>query len=176
MSSRPVPWLPLRPIGRGGRGEIWAARHTRTRAQAAVKIITPLRAEDESARVSLRNEVRAMARLSHPGIVRILDHGVVGQATDPAHVGLPCIVMEQIHGASLIPHLGRIPWPELRALLLQLLRALAHAHASGLIHRDLKPGNVLVPDDQGPRGAKLTDFGLTHPLHAGPDSGRPAAL
>jgi len=149
-------------------GEVWAARHRRSRARAALKIITTLHADDEWARVCLRNEVRAMARLSHPAIVRILDHGVVGPGGSDAHVGLPCIVMEQIEGQSLIPHLGRMPWPQIRALLLRLLRALAHAHASGLIHRDLKPGNVLIPDEPGPRAAKLTDFGLTHPLHAGP--------
>lgn len=148
-------------------GEVWAARHQRTRARAAVKIITALTDDDTWTRTSLRNEVRAMARLSHPGIVRILDHGVVDAGAEEAHVGLPCIVMDQVDGGSLVPLLGRLPWSDIHALLDRLLLALAHAHAHGLIHRDLKPGNVLVPERQGPAGAMLTDFGLTHPLSAG---------
>ncbi len=169
LIQRPVPWVFDRAIGHGGMGEVWAARHAVTGAPGAIKVITARRAQEHWVQSALRNEIRAMARLAHPAVVRIQDHGIVPRDSGaPASMaGLPCLVMDRVEGTSLKAQLGRAEWPQVRLLLHRLLGALAHAHARGLVHRDLKPANVLVPTAQGLTGASLTDFGLAHTLDAG---------
>ncbi len=169
LIQRPVPWTFEAVIGRGGMGEVWSARQESTGATGAIKVITARRAREHWVQAALRTEIRAMARLAHPAIVRILDHGIVprGAGAPEAIAGLPCLVMDRVPGPSLKARLGQEPWGEVRRLLVRLLGALAHAHARGLVHRDLKPANVLLPQDQGLGGARLTDFGLAHTLDAG---------
>ena len=155
-------------IGKGAMGQVWKARHRRDRAEVAIKFLSV--SGDEWALEAFRNEVRAAAGLAHPGIVRVLDHGVV-TASDSAAVeggfeeGCPYLVMELIQGQPLYREVGRLSWDRLADLLLQLLDALAHSHARGVVHRDLKPGNVLLTWRDGLR-AMLTDFGLSHAVNS----------
>lgn len=144
-------------LGEGGMGTVWAARHTRTGLPAALKTLRVSRAAQRDFFLA---EIRASARLSHPGIVRVYDHGTVqaGEAVGLMQAGDPYLVMERIAGGTLAPHLHGLDWPSLEAVLLQLLDALAHAHAVGIVHRDIKPGNVLV-DGTLPR-VRLVDFGI----------------
>jgi serine/threonine protein kinase/tetratricopeptide (TPR) repeat protein len=157
-----------RVIGKGGMGRVWAGRHSVLGTRAAIKVLFP--AEKDAQRDALRNEIRAMARLDHPGIAWIYDYGEVSEleaSTTKGAIaaGSPWIAMELASGGSLtsIPRL--MGWSELQPFLQALLDALAHAHAHDLIHRDLKPANILIcsPEDQRP-GIKLTDFGIAQAL------------
>ncbi|NCG22077.1 MAG: protein kinase, partial [Rhodobacterales bacterium] len=152
------------PIGKGGMGVIWSARHRGQDIPAAVKVLTLKRAKDISFRAAFRKEVRAVAGLDHPNIVLVFDHGVVSKQAETSSeqriiAGTPYLAMELVPGGSLAKHRGTLPWPQLRSVLLDLLSALAHAHSRGVIHRDIKPSNVLVCEDGT---IKLTDFGLAH--------------
>lgn len=154
-------------IGRGGMGRVWSGRHVRAGTPVAVKVLKPT--GSERPRDALRNEIRAMARLDHPGIAWIHDFGEVTASEAARSKDLepssPWIAMELASGGSLtsIPRL--MGWRELRPFLLTLLDALAHAHAHDLIHRDLKPANILIctATDQRP-GIKLADFGIAQAL------------
>ena len=155
-------------IGKGAMGQVWKARHRSDQAEVAIKFLTFSR--DEWALEAFRNEVRAAAGLAHPGIVRVLDHGVVSSSDSVAvegdfEQGCPYLVMELIQGQPLYREVGRLSWDRLSDLLLQLLDALAHSHARGVVHRDLKPGNVLLTWRDGLR-AMLTDFGLSHAVNS----------
>lgn len=165
------PFALERPIGRGGMAEVWAGHHIAQGVPVAVKVITSAKARVDHFLTAFQNEVRAVAGLDdHPGIVMVFDHGEVDH--DAAHASLgalvegsPFLAMELASGGTLA-HLQRTPpWPRLRRVILELLDALAHAHARGVIHRDLKPANVLIspPNDLRP-GLKLSDFGLAHAL------------
>ncbi|MCB9678358.1 MAG: protein kinase [Alphaproteobacteria bacterium] len=157
-----------RVIGKGGMGRVWSGRHSVLGTPVAVKILFPT--QDERPRDALRNEIRAMARLDHPGIAWIYDYGEVSEAEAAASGGSliphsPWIAMELASGGSLVSIPRLMGWAELRPFLHKLLDALAHAHAHDLIHRDLKPANILIcsAEDQRP-GIKLTDFGIAQAL------------
>ena len=101
-----------------------------------------------------------MAGLDHPYIAMVLDHGEVQPDEAEASQGLlqagyPYIAMELAEGGSLAPWCGRLTWRDVREILACLLDALAHAHARGVINRDLKPGNVLLGDPTGARPGVL---------------------
>lgn len=156
-------------------GEVWAGHHVALDVPVAVKCLLPTDADDDWAETSFDNEVRAAAGLHHPGVVVVLDHGIIDnetaqQSAGRLAAGSPYLVMELLSGDSLHDKVGRLPWADLRDILLQLLSALAHSHARGVIHRDLKPGNVLVERRTDPAGrglgwrARLTDFGLAQAI------------
>ncbi|MCP4807853.1 MAG: protein kinase [Proteobacteria bacterium] len=152
----------------GGMGEVWRGTHVEQGIPVAVKVITNSLARRATYRASFRNEVRSVAGLSHPGVVLVLDHGEVNRAAEAATKGRmvaesPYLVMELATGGSLASSGVVATWRDLRRVLADLLDALAHAHARGVVHRDLKPGNVLLsgPADLRP-GLKLADFGLAH--------------
>jgi serine/threonine-protein kinase len=146
-----------RRLGTGGMGEVYLAEHVLLRRPCAVKLIRPERAGDPQALRRFEREVQATAALTHPNTVEVYDYG---RAED----GTFYYAMEYLPGLSLEQLVARHgPLPPARAvhLLRQVLGALAEAHAAGLVHRDIKPGNVIV----GARGgrhdvAKLHDFGL----------------
>ena len=166
----------VRPIARGGMAQVWAAVHLRSSVSVSIKVITGEKANDAYFRSAFLNEVRAVAGLDHPGVVRVLDYGIVPEeGVGELEGGCPYLVMEPASEGTL--HDGRrkaLVWPEIRTILLSLLGALGHAHARGVIHRDLKPGNVLVCGAQDPRpGLKLTDFGLARHLE---DHDRPGSV
>ena len=148
-------WEIVRPIGAGGMGEVFEARRADGQYDglAAVKLLK--RGMDSSAVLQrFAQERQALARLSHPHIARLLDAG----ASDD---GLPYFVMEHVNGQHIdVAVQGRSLEDRLQ-LFLQLADAVAHAHRNLLVHRDLKPGNVLV-DTEGQ--VKLLDFGIAKAL------------
>ncbi|TNE87011.1 MAG: tetratricopeptide repeat protein [Deltaproteobacteria bacterium] len=159
------------PLAEGGMGVVWRGVHTEHRVPVAVKVLAPHAWRRRDLLEQFRNEVRAVARLDHPGIVMVLDHDTITPEASEASqgrlaVGSPYLVMEYA-SAGTLGELGRsLPWPELRSVLLAMLDALAHAHARGVVHRDIKPGNVLLctADDLRP-GIKLTDWGIAHAVN-----------
>jgi alpha-beta hydrolase superfamily lysophospholipase len=144
----------VRRIGRGAMGEVWLARHARTGGIAAVKI---LRADSARSRERMRRffarERRAVARLSHPNIVQLFD------------LGVDYIAMRYIEGPTLARRLATPVDPSLAVdITLQIAAALGHAHSRGVVHRDVKPSNILL-DAIG--NAYLADFGLAALLEDG---------
>lgn len=158
------------PLGRGGMATVWRARHKEQGVPVAVKVITGAFAQDPLFLEAFESEVRAVARLHHPGIVMVLDHGRAEPEAAAASQGwiapdAPYLVMELATGGAFDRLERALTWPELSQLLRTLLDALAHAHARGVLHRDLKPGNLLVSGPNDHRGGlKLTDFGIAHAL------------
>ncbi len=169
--------IPLGPFdliasaGRGAMAEVWRAVHRRQGVSVAVKVVTAPAGREARFRRLFAREIRAVARLDHPSVVPLFDHGEL-----PAHfvdlaeprlpAGAPYLVMAWLGGGSLRSR-APMPWPVLRSTLLGLLDGLAHAHARGVIHRDLKIDNVLFGDG----GPVLTDFGLAFDIE---DSFRPS--
>lgn len=143
----------VREIGRGGMGAVVLARHREARHYVAIKIASTDRLDAESlARFS--REAYLMARFRHPNIVSLYTVEPIGQG----RVG---IVMEYVRGQSLARLLSsgkRLPLETCTRIVRDLGKALAHAHAHGVVHRDVKPQNVLVEDESGT--AKLADFGI----------------
>ncbi|MFC9972447.1 serine/threonine-protein kinase [Spirillospora sp. NPDC127200] len=145
----------LELLGRGGMGAVWRARDRTLDREVAVKEVTLPRGLDPAQveRVHARTfrEARSAARLDHPGIVTV--HDVVEED------GRPWIVMRLVRAPALdeaIRREGPLPPARAAAIGLDLLAALRAAHAAGVVHRDVKPGNVLLPPDR----AVLTDFGI----------------
>ncbi len=150
----PDGYRPLREVGEGSMGSVWLAK-AEGDGHCAVKVLNLRNDRRGSAERSFNREVRAMARLNHPGVVRVLDYGRTPE-------GSPFMAMEYVDGAPLGQYTrGPWSWPRLWTLLDGLLAGLAHAHARDLVHRDLKPGNVLLlPEVVGPGAVRLVDFGI----------------
>ncbi|MCO4772647.1 MAG: serine/threonine protein kinase, partial [Deltaproteobacteria bacterium] len=147
--------------------EVWGAVHERQGARAAVKILTGDAILNPVYLALFRNEVRGIAGLDHSRIVRVYDHGLLTPEAAEAsggtlEAGSPWLAMERLDGGTLSDYAREgVDWDRLCAALLATLDGLAHAHARGVVHRDIKPGNVLL----GVHGEiKLTDFGLVHAI------------
>src|ERR1700722_640982 len=138
-------------LGRGGMAEVRDGWDARLRRAVAVKLLHPGLATDAENRRRFENEARSAAALSHPNIVAIYDSG--------EHDGTPFIVMERLPGNSLADLVARGPLPEavVRTILAEMLAALAAAHRAGILHRDIKPGNILFTSSGM---AKVADFGI----------------
>jgi len=172
--AHPELQIPLGPfeltkrIGVGGMGEVWQGFHRQQKVPVAVKVITAARARQNKYRKAFREEVRSCAGLNHPGVVMVFDFGELDAAAEEASQGRmiegsPYLAMELAEGGSLAQTPLPRTWADLRYKMLALLDVLAHAHARGVIHRDLKLGNVLLFDrENGMSGLKLADFGLAH--------------
>src|SRR3989442_1356964 len=145
-------------IGRGGMGVVYHARDERLKRKVAVKVLPPELAFREEIRIRFLREAETAARLSHPHIVPI--HSV-GEGPD----GLVYFVMAYVDGESLAARLkrrGRLPPDEARRIMMETADALGAGHALGIIHRDVKPDNILL---EGSRGRTiLTDFGIAKAL------------
>ncbi len=138
-------------IGSGGMSVVWRGYDEVLGRQVAVKVLSEEFAADTDFRARLRQEARAVARLSHPHITNVYDYG---EAAD----GTPFVVMELVEGESLADRLDRggLPWQSVAQVGAHIAGALAAAHERGLVHQDIKPANVML----SPAGAKLVDFGI----------------
>jgi phosphate/phosphite/phosphonate ABC transporter binding protein len=149
-------WRLERELGAGGMGRVFEARHQSLGTRAAVKLLHPQRlASPEAVRRFLR-EARLAGVAGHPGIARVLDF-------DLTAAGTPYMVMELLVGATLEARLAaqdRISLTDGVDVLLDVLDTLAAIHAAGVVHRDIKPGNIFVLAEPGAVRAKLLDFGL----------------
>ena len=141
-------------VGRGSTGTVWRGVHAQSGSEVAVKVLHGAGVEVRDHNDLFRAEARAVAALSHPSIAGVYDYGTVQIDGE----GLPYLVMEYVQGGSLAGRSGTLAWPSVRSVLLRLLDACAHAHARGVVHLDLKPGNVLVSEDLDV--VKLSDFGI----------------
>nr|BFE81410.1 hypothetical protein GCM10020093_040110 [Planobispora longispora] len=145
----------MSPVGRGGMGMVWHAHDVLLDRDVAVKeLILPYGLDHAGKQVAHRRmmrEARSAARISHPGIVTV--HDVVEED------GRPWIVMELVRAWSLeqaVRQSGPLPVAQAAEIGIRVLDALRHAHAAGILHRDIKPGNVLLTSDR----VVLTDFGI----------------
>ncbi len=148
----------LEPLGRGGMARVYRAYHPQLDRYVAVKVMRTDLADDEEFQVRFQREARAVAALRHPNIVQVFDFDIEGD--------ISYMVMELMAGDTLKTRLDdyrtrgqQMPWGEMVRVMLDVLEGLAYAHSEGMIHRDIKPGNILLTQ----RGqAVLADFGVAH--------------
>jgi serine/threonine-protein kinase len=177
-------------LGAGGMGQVFAATDERLDRDVAVKVLRADLARDPIACERFRREARAAARLSHPNVVAVYDTGIAdfpdtGPDTGPGELPAATrgdgsyLVMERCSGATLLDemHSGPLPPARLRQVAHDVTAALAAAHQAGILHRDVKPANVLVARDGR---LKVADFGIAKTLDGretltvGPGFGTPA--
>lgn len=151
--TRLGPYEIVAQLGAGGMGEVYKARDTRLNRTVAIKILPASLASDPEFRARFRREANAAAALSHPHLCVLHDVG--------HHEGLDFLVMEHLVGETLADRLrrGALPFDHVLRHGLEIAAALEAAHRQGFIHRDLKPGNIMLTAT----GAKLLDFGLAKP-------------
>ena len=156
----------VRPLGWGGMAEVYLTVDRQLGREVAVKVIRERFAEDERFVMRFRREARAAASLSHPNVVAVHDVGV--------HQGSPFIVMEHVPGrtlAELLREQGPFPPESVAEIGEAAARALTVAHDAGIVHRDVKPGNVMVTADGR---VKVLDFGIARALRWTPLTDTPA--
>jgi serine/threonine-protein kinase len=139
-------------LGAGGMSVVWRGYDEVLGRQVAVKVLAARLAGGRAFRHRIRTEAQAAARLLHPNITNVYDYG--------EEDAVPYVVMELVDGQSLAERLGRdeaLPWPEAVTACRQVADALATAHARGVVHRDVTPGNVMLTAT----GAKVVDFGIS---------------
>jgi serine/threonine protein kinase len=148
--TRLGPYEIVAPLGAGGMGEVYRARDTRLDRTVAVKILPQGLAATAESRERFDHEARAISSLNHPHICHLYD---VGHQN-----GTDFLVMEYLEGESLATRLerGALPVSELLRIGIEVADALDKSHRQGVVHRDLKPGNLMLTKS----GAKLLDFGL----------------
>ncbi|MDT4915724.1 MAG: eukaryotic-like serine/threonine-protein kinase, partial [Pseudonocardiales bacterium] len=148
-------------LGRGSMGAVYCARDVVLERDVALKLF-PAEAADPQQAVRYEQEARVLARLSHPGLVTVYDAGIDATLADAPR---PYLVMELVRGPTLADRLrdGALPPEQVAAVAAQLASALAHIHRREVVHRDVKPANILLRDaEDGSRypAATLTDFGI----------------
>jgi hypothetical protein len=148
--TRLGPYAILAPLGAGGMGEVYRARDTRLGRDVAVKVLSPDLSEKVEARARFEAEARTISSLNHPHICTLFDVG--------REDAIEYLVMELMEGETLGERLARgaLPMSDTLRIGVQVADALDRAHRAGVVHRDLKPGNVMLTRS----GAKLMDFGL----------------
>src|SRR3984893_14270210 len=144
------PYEIVAPVGAGGMGEVYRARDTRLDRAVAVKILPSHLSENSEAKQRFDREARTISSLSHPNICTLYDVG--------HQDGIDYLVMEYLEGETLADRLRKGPLPLERVLKygIEICEGLERAHRSGVVHRDLKPGNIMLTK----ASAKLMDFGL----------------
>ena len=161
--TRLGPYEVIAPIGAGGMGEVFRARDTRLDRDVALKILAGHVTREPHSRERFEREARAVSRLNHPNICTLHDVG----SADVSGLEYRYLVMELVEGETLAARLrrGMLPLDQALRYAIQIADALAAAHQHGVVHRDVKPANVMLTA----RGSKLLDFGLAH-LHAPAES------
>ena len=155
----------LRLLGRGGMGEVYLARERVLDRLVAVKVLRPDDLGGDSSRERFRREAQVAARLTHPNIVALHTFG--------EEAGHAYFVMGYVKGETLgerIRREGKVAPDVARRILSELADALDYAHAHGVVHRDIKPDNVLLDEESG--RAMLTDFGIAKAARSDPHAGR----
>lgn len=180
LGARPAISIPgyeiIEKIAEGGMGAVYRAHQTSMDRAVAIKLLLPKFAADDSSRERLIREARAVAKLSHPNVVAGIDAGESG--------GVCYFIMEFIDGLPMdqvLRERGPLPWREATAIVRQVAAALEHAELHGIVHRDVKPGNILLLKNGQ---AKLADLGLarvsgseeSHLTQSGMIVGSPAYL
>ncbi|MCL2532772.1 MAG: serine/threonine protein kinase [Nocardiaceae bacterium] len=154
-----------RLIATGGMGQVWEATDSRLDRRVAVKVLKAEFSSDPEFLERFRIEARTTAQLNHPGIAGVYDYG---ETRDEAGANLAYLVMELVSGEPLnavLARVGRLSVPHALDMLEQTGRALQAAHSAGVVHRDVKPGNILItPSGQ----VKITDFGIAKAVDASP--------
>ena len=147
--TRLGPYEIIAPLGAGGMGEVWKARDTRLNRSVAIKVLPAEFAANAQLKLRFEREARMISQLNHPHICTLYD------------VGDGYLVMELLEGESLADRLNKGPLPVDQVLRygIEIAEALEKAHKAGVVHRDLKPGNIMITK----AGAKLLDFGLAKP-------------
>lgn len=150
------PYEILSPLGAGGMGEVYRARDPRLDRTVAIKILPAHLSGDPARKLRFEREAKTVSALNHPNICSLFDVG--------SQNGTDFLVMECIEGESLAERLAKGPLPTEQVLKIgaEIADALDKAHRSGVVHRDLKPGNIMLTKT----GAKLLDFGLAKPTSA----------
>ncbi len=159
--TRLGPYQIVGPLGVGGMGEVYRARDTRLDRDVAIKVVTDTMAVTPEVRARFEREAKTISSLNHPNICTLFDVG--------HQDGLDYLVMELLEGETLAARLERGPMAanELLKIGIQISDALEKAHRQRLVHRDLKPGNIMLTKS----GAKLLDFGLARPVGMGATPG-----
>jgi len=144
------------PLGAGGMGEVYRARDTRLERTVAIKVVPEHLSSNPDAKQRFEREARAISSLNHPHICALYDVGTQD--------GVDFLVMEYLEGQTLADRLqkGALPIEQVLKIGIEIADALDKAHRQGLVHRDLKPGNIMLTK----AGAKLMDFGLAKPAEA----------
>ena len=159
-----------RRIAVGGMGEVWRAEDAVLHRTVAVKVLKSEFTSDPTFLERFRTEARTTASLSHPGIANVFDYGeVAGPENGSADIPLAYLVMEYVDGEPLSAQLardGRLPAARVLDVVRQAALALSEAHRVGMVHRDVKPGNLLVRRSDG--AVKITDFGIARAADAVP--------
>lgn len=149
-----------RLLGSGGMSDVHLATDTKLGRRVAVKLLRSSLASEPVFRTRFRQEAQAAARMAHPTIVRVFDAGEdITRTADGSETVVPFIVMEHIEGRLLkdLVAEGPLPVAEATRIIHGVLTALEYSHRAGVVHRDIKPGNVMVtPTGQ----VKVMDFGI----------------
>lgn len=150
----------LSPLGAGGMGEVYLATDTRLSRNVAIKVLPPFTAAGQDGQLRMLREARLIATLDHPNVCTIYEIGEENQR--------PYIVMQYIQGETLGErmHRGRLSLTETIEFARQVTSALAEAHKHGIVHRDIKPGNIMISSSGV---AKVLDFGLAKSFLSAPD-------
>ena len=159
-------------IGGGGTAQVWRATHRATGQMVAIKTLKHTSRHAESLRELFHREAQLIAGLDHTNVVDIIDFGIqpselVMPRRETLPAGTPYMAMEYLPGGSIHRLQGRLSWKQVSEVAFQLLDGLAHAHARGIVHLDLKPANILLQQplsgrnkEQIPR-VKIADFGIS---------------
>src|SRR3954454_13546571 len=161
LSARLAAALPAYEIGpvlgRGAFAVVFAARHARLGREVAIKRLSATLLSDAASRERFAAEARLLASLDHPHIVRVHDYVEEQRVC--------ALVMERLHGGTLAERMraGRVPWARACAITVAALHGLEHAHRHGILHRDVKPENLLFGDGEL---VKVADFGIAKVVSA----------